>query len=209
MALRYHFNADITDAGGAGGLALREAGEDGYRWLDGRAIVFGEKSRFMGFYEVISPGVQIDYPDTMDVRALYNHNSDYIMGRQANGSLMLNRRMDGLHVSIRVPDTTYGRDVAALVAEGTLRGMSFGFATQREWESYDAPSNTFTVNRMVLHETSIVGNPAYPDTTIMARDLLAAYAEPEPAPVVDLTAYERRIRWAERQIKINANLAEV
>lgn len=83
----------------------------------------------------------------------------------------------GLAVEIDLPDTTDGRDLAALLERGDISGMSFGFrVTHDEWdETKDVP--TRTIRAVDLFEVSAVAFPAYEGTDIALRSRDAAKKE--------------------------------
>ena len=161
--LRYHISTDDD-------VQLRQVGTD-QEYLEGTAVPFGSKSQWMGFYEIIEPGCEVAYPTPGDVRALVNHDSTLLLARTGNGSLELRKGDHGIKARIRMPDVTYARDLMTLVKDGTVRGMSFGFRVPPGGETYDPATDTFHVRKMLLREVSVVGNPAYLDTSVQARDL--------------------------------------
>ena len=63
---------------------------------------------------------------------LYNHNSDYILGRTTNGTAKVISDLNGLHFSANLPDTSYPRDAKAVIKRGDVRGCSFGFFTDED-----------------------------------------------------------------------------
>lgn len=66
-------------------------------------------------------------------------------------------REDGLHLSLVVPDTGHGRDVAALVRDGILGGLS---AELKITET--APGDADTVTAATLVGAALVPTAAYP-----------------------------------------------
>lgn len=62
-----------------------------------------------------------------DVRALWNHESGQLLGRIGSGTLRLRTDDRGLVYEVDLPDTTDGRNLAALVERGDVPGSSFGF----------------------------------------------------------------------------------
>lgn len=71
-----------------------------------------------GFREIIKPGA-FDSVLTDDVRALFNHDPNFILGRSASGTLQLSLDDRGLKYDIDAPDTQTIRD---LVLAPMLRG---------------------------------------------------------------------------------------
>jgi HK97 family phage prohead protease len=94
-----------------------------------------------------------------------NHNTDQVLATTRNGSLMLTEDARGLRVEAKLPDTTLGRDLSTLIADGTVHSMSFGFSVPQGGDSWSADGSSRVLREVVLHEVSVVqGFPAYPDT---------------------------------------------
>lgn len=145
------------------------ASETGVKTVRGYAAVFNSETDIGGYFrEVIAPGA---FADSIggDVRALVDHDSGRVIGRTKAGSLRLVEDERGLAVEIDLPDTSDGRDLAALVERGDIDGMSFGFSVRKEeWdETVDPPLRT--IRSVELFEVSAVTWPAYPDTSLAMR----------------------------------------
>lgn len=143
--------------------------EGGNMTLRGYAAVFNSEADIGGYFrEVIAPGAFADSL-TADVRALIDHDSGRVIGRTKAGSLRLSEDERGLAVEIDLPDTSDGRDLAALVERGDIDGMSFGFSVRKEtWdETQDPPKRT--IQAVELFEVSAVTWPAYADTELAMR----------------------------------------
>ena len=190
--LRYHISADDD-------VELRQAA-DGQEYLEGLAVPFGKQSQWMGFYEVIEPGCEVEYPPGGDVRALVNHDGALILARTGNATLELRKGDHGIKARIRMPDVTYARDLMTLVRNGTVRGMSFGFRVPAGGEWYDPETQTFHVRKMMLREVSVVGDSAYLDTTVQARarELLAKYDQHRAA----LTRHSRELAIRKHELRL-------
>ena len=156
--------------------AIRE--EDAAPQLLGRAITFDSMSRTLygAFKEVISNDVEIARGES-DVRALYEHDTTRILGREENNTLTLERRSDGLWATVTPPDTQYAREAVTLVEGGYLRGMSFGFKPVKwdEARSDDDGTPVMVVREMELREVSWVSNPAYLLSSASVKRSLDSY----------------------------------
>lgn len=147
--------------------------------LVGYAAKFNARSERIGdFYEEIAPGAFAGVLGN-DVRALYNHDANMVLGRTTNGTLRLEEDEQGLRVAITLPDTSYASDLWQLVQRGDVSQMSFGFTVGKagqEWRKEGAnPIRRITkVARLI--DVSPVTYPAYPQTSIQARDIEAALA---------------------------------
>jgi HK97 family phage prohead protease len=152
---------------------------DGARVLTGYAAKFNALSEFIGeFREEIAPGA---FAAVMggDVRALFNHDANMVLGRTTNGTLRLSEDETGLRVEVSLPDTRYADDLWTLVQRGDISQMSFGFtvgASGQTWRKQaGTPIRRITkVNRLL--DVSAVTYPAYQQTSIQARDIEAALA---------------------------------
>lgn len=149
--------------------------------LVGYGIVFNRDSDNLGgFVERISPrAVAKTVGDQRaNLRSLFNHNEDHLLGTVGDGSLRLSVDEVGVRYEVDLPDTTAGRDVAVLARSGRLRGSSFQFITRSDdWEPRDDGTALRTVTELELHELGPVTNPAYPDTAtvgLAVRSLAAS-----------------------------------
>jgi uncharacterized protein len=187
----------IVDAG----LEVRGEGET--KTLVGYAAKFGVRSEDLGgFVESIAPGAfDRAISEGHDVRALWNHNPDVVLGRTRAGTLRLSVDEVGLRIETDLPDTQAARDLRVSVARGDVSQMSFGFRTKGdEWRTEDGvPYRTLT--DLDLFDVSPVTYPAYPQTEVSVRALdqareLATPAPPPAAPVERLT---RQIKALDRE----------
>lgn len=152
---------------------LREVGAA--KVARGYAALFNVRTDIGGYFtEMILPGAFSESLQSADVRALIDHDSGRVIGRTSSGTLRLSEDDKGLFVEIDLPDTTDGRDLAALLERGDISGMSFGFqVTHDEWdETGDIPART--IHQIKIFEVSAVAFPAYDDTTLALRSLDAA-----------------------------------
>ena len=61
--------------------------------------------------EQVARGAFKDSIKTDDVRALWNHNPDHVLGRNKSGTLILKEDDKGLYFEIFPPDTQFARDL--------------------------------------------------------------------------------------------------
>lgn len=147
----------------------------------GYAIVFNSASTDLGgFREEIAPSaVDRTLGDAHhDVLALAGHDPARLLGRRSADTLRLAADRHGLAVTIDLPETSDGRDIAALLARGDLTGMSFAFKTFADEWVMRGPELYRTVTDMLIREVSIVSSPAYTATSIALRG-----AAPVTAPM--------------------------
>jgi HK97 family phage prohead protease len=140
--------------------------------IDGHAAVFDRLSDDLGgFRERVAPGAFTKAIKTSDARALIDHQSNLVLGRQSSGTLVLRQDDIGLHSIIDAPDTSYAKDLAVLMQRGDVREMSFGFTVQAdEWEGLETDSPIRTIVEVgQLFDVSVVTFPAYPDAEASLR----------------------------------------
>ena len=138
--------------------------------ISGYAAVFNKLSEEMGcFREKILPGAFTKTIKNDDIRALVDHDSSRILGRNTAGTLALTEDDKGLKVDITPPDTSIGRDILVSIERGDVSGMSFGFQTiNDEWNTVDG-EEVRTLTEVKLFDVSPVTFPAYPDTSVAVR----------------------------------------
>lgn len=99
-------------------------------------IVMGVRSDNVGFNEIIEP-TAFDEADMSDVRALFNHDPNMVMGRSKNGTLKWTRNGNQIDAVAYLPKNfpAYQRE---LMQEGYVTGASFGFHVDvRKSENYE------------------------------------------------------------------------
>lgn len=133
------------------------------------ALYEQETELFDGVYEIISNGA-FDNTLNNDIRALWNHNTQYVLGRSKNGSLQLQTDEKGLFGTITLPNTQYANDLYELVQRGDIDQCSFGFnINDEEIEELASGAYRWRIKDIELHEISVVTFPAYENTTVQAR----------------------------------------
>lgn len=133
------------------------------------ALYESETELFENSFEIISKGA-FDNTLNNDIRALWNHNSQYVLGRNTNGSLQLKTDDKGLFGVIKLPSTQYAQDLHSLVQRGDIDQCSFGFnILSEDLEELANGGYRWRINEIDLHEISVVTFPAYENTSVQAR----------------------------------------
>ncbi|MBD3675595.1 MAG: HK97 family phage prohead protease [Planctomycetaceae bacterium] len=109
----------------------------------------------------------LDRPD--DVRGLFNHSADYLLGRTASETVRLEVDDVGLKYSIDLPDTSLGRDMEVLIARKDITGSSFGFFVDGEKFERDGEVVIRTITDVTLRDVAPVTFPAYEGTSVSER----------------------------------------
>lgn len=166
---------------------VRAKGEKESRKIAGYAAVFNEPTTILmrdgkgGYIEVIeeiSPGAFDDVLED-DVRALFNHDPNFILGRNTSGTLRLFVDDRGLGYEIEVPDTAIGRDLLKSIERGDVSQSSFGFeVADDQWDTTKDGKDRRKITRLAqLYDVSPVTYPAYTTTEATARSRGATTAE--------------------------------
>lgn len=144
---------------------LESAEYDG-RTIRGYAAVYNVDSEWMGgFYEQISAGA-FDNVMENDVRAYFNHDENYLLGRVSSGTLRISTDKKGLFYEVDLPNTTYANDLIELMKRGDVNQSSFAFLIEKDrWEQRDGVTYRIIEKVSRLLDVSPVAQPAYPDAT--------------------------------------------
>lgn len=162
-------------------MVVRElrADVDG-RMIEGYAAVFNEETDIGGmFREVIRPGAFARaIEERQDVRALWNHDPNFVLGRTKAGTLKLEEDKRGLWISIEPPDTQFARDHMQSIARGDVDQMSFAFiATDETWTERKGEPSLREIKDVDLFDVSSVTYPAYEGTQVGLRSAESVYQE--------------------------------
>lgn len=188
---RMYFPADELRVDQEGGVLEGYAAVFG-RWSSKIYGIFKEKIRAGAFAKTIREG---------DIRALFNHDPSFVLGRNKNDTLELKEDKKGLWFRVQLPDTSYAQDVYELVKRGDVTQNSFGFRTVKdEWN--DAMTERELIEAE-LQDVSPVTYPAYPQTKVSAR------AEQALGDIgIDYDALTLSIVKAERGIELTVGEAD-
>lgn len=151
-------------------METREDGEDLY--IEGYFAVFNSVYELWpGATESIAPGA-FDESVSNDVRALYNHNTDIVLGRTSAGTMELRQDSHGLWGRVRLNRAdTDAMNAYARIARKDITGCSFGFdIAAQETEYREDGTVHWTITKVSpLYEISPCTFPAYQETTVSAR----------------------------------------
>ena len=143
------------------------------RALEGVASVYDQPSEdFGGFREIIAPGAFRNAIEQSDVRLLFNHDKNLILGRTTSGTLELWEDRDGLHYRAELGDQTYATDLLIAMQRGDVSQSSFGFTVRKDdvdWEERDGTPYRIIRRIERLFDVSPVTYAAYPQTEVAVR----------------------------------------
>jgi HK97 family phage prohead protease len=148
---------------------------DGSRVITGYAAMFNSLSSDLGgFKEVIRPGAFTQsLADGADVRCLFNHDENMILGRTSAGTLRLAQDEVGLRFECELGNQSYATDLYESIQRGDIDQCSFGFYCQDDnWiPTSEDPGVLREVTRADVFDVSPVTFPAYQSTSLAARSL--------------------------------------
>lgn len=193
--------------------------------LRGYTAVFNSRSEPLGFFEdfieFIAPGAFAKTIVESDIRALFNHDANFIFGRSrgngATNTLVLSEDTEGLEFEVdELPNSTTGRDLAENVERGDVDGCSFGFRTIKDSWNYEVSTEDRengieayrTLEEVRLFDVGPVVYPAYPETTAEIRSKIAGLRAARDAAGPDaaapwLASYRHRLAELEAQGAVN------
>ena len=183
---------------------LRES-EDGT--LVGYASVFNQPADSgWGFTEVVMPGAFTKtLADGADVRALWNHDPNFVLGRTTAGTLELKEDDHGLRSIITPPDTQWANDLRKTIKRGDVSQMSFGFRCIEENWKKDGDTDIRELREVELLDVSPVTYPFYPTTQVDARAEVVAPASPEePEETEEETTKPNTAAKRQRELELAA-----
>lgn len=153
----------------ASNFTTREAENE--LFIEGYFSVFNTNyDLWEGASESIAPGA---FANTLggDIRALIDHETRLVLGRNKAGTLELREDSHGLWGKITVnPNDVDAMNLYERVKRGDVDQCSFGFDIVREdTEIREDGSVHWTIREVKLYEVSVVTFPAYEETSVKAR----------------------------------------
>lgn len=205
-------------------LHVREAGEGeaASRTIVGRAILFNTPSAPLWSdedeeaREIIAPeAITKELLDGCDIKFTMFHDRQLILARSNKGTGTLSYTVDdkGVAFEFEAPNTVDGDKALELVRRGDLAGCSFAFSTHYWDESFVSRTVevrdgrayiTYTVKAVTgVYDMTLAADPAYPDTSVEAREFardLREAAKPEDPDTtkVDKEKVETQLREMRR-----------
>ena len=140
-------------------------------FIEGYFSVFNSNYElWAGATESVAPGA---FANTLggDIRALIDHETRLVLGRNKSGTLELREDSHGLWGRIKInPNDQDAVNLYERVKRGDVDQCSFGFDIVKEdTEVRDDGSVHWTIREVKLYEVSVVTFPAYTETSVSAR----------------------------------------
>lgn len=140
-------------------------------YIEGYFAVFNRQTELWpGAFEEIAP-MAFDGTLGNDIRALINHDTTLVLGRNKSGTLELKADSHGLWGRVKVnPNDTDAVNVYERVKRGDVDQCSFGFNILKEETDWREDGTVkWTIQEVDLHEVSVCTFPAYEETGVQAR----------------------------------------
>lgn len=181
-----------------------EARDDKSPVIKGHAAVFEERTSipFWGFDEMVARNAFTETIKQDDVRALFNHDANFVLGRNISKTLRLSEDNKGLAIEIDPPDTQVARDLIHLLKRGDISQMSFAFQIEKEsWEKgEEGKSDLRILEKVKLYDVSIVTYPAYEGTDAGLRSYNKWLSETKPQNYIyKINLLKRRLNLLQRK----------
>lgn len=176
------------------GIEVRAA-DNGH--INGYAAVFNQEyilwdSPDLRVVERIKPGAftrSLQAKD--DVRCLFNHDANNVLGRTTAGTLSLEQDDHGLKFDNEPPDTQLGRDLRVSIKRKDITGCSFAFIVTKQTRTEEENNGKTTITREIeevspVFDVGPVTYPAYEGTDVSARaaELRSAFDGEDIPPAV-------------------------
>lgn len=145
--------------------------DDTGMYIEGYFSVFNSNYEiYPGCTESVAPGA---FTNTLggDIKALCDHDTRLVLGRNKAGTLELREDSHGLWGRITInPNDSDAVNLYERVKRGDVDQCSFGFDIREEEADFrDDGSVHFTIRDVELYEVSVVTFPAYSETSVSAR----------------------------------------
>ena len=145
--------------------------EDEGLFIEGYFSVFNTNYEiWSGATESVAPGA---FSSTLgkDIRALVDHETRLVLGRNKSGTLELKEDSHGLWGRVKInPNDGDAMNLYERVKRGDVDQCSFGFQIVKEdTEFREDGSVHWTIREVELFEVSVVTFPAYEETSVSAR----------------------------------------
>jgi HK97 family phage prohead protease len=130
--------------------------------FSGRVHAYGTVTQD-GRQHSFQPGIFQHSIASGKIRAYWGHESTLRLGSQKSGSLRLTDTGQAVEFSVKPPDTSYAKDLKALVESGEEIGVSFEFYPGKSEKQGDV--RVFTEGRLAA--INFVEDPAFEGTSVI------------------------------------------
>ncbi|MFC0906351.1 HK97 family phage prohead protease [Clostridium sp. MT-14] len=151
-------------------LKTRAEGETD-KFIEGYFIVYNRETELWpGYFEQVAPEA-LNSTLGNDIKALINHDTTLVLGRNKANTLDLKSDGHGLWGSIKInPNDSDAMNLYERVSRGDVDQCSFGFNIGNEEDDFRDDGTIHTILKEIdLWEVSVVTFPAYEETGVQAR----------------------------------------
>lgn len=162
--------------------------------ISGYASVFDVSYDVWGFKETVARGAFTKtISEHRDIAALWNHDSNIVLGRVRNKTLRLQEDDHGLFYEVDLPDTQAARDLYTLIERGDVYQSSFAFEAVKE--DWDADQRLRILREVRLYDVSPVTYPASPTTAVDVQRAMRSLAAVTGRDATELVEAACSGRW--------------
>lgn len=188
-------------------VELRVSSAEEENFIEGHAAVFDSWSETLGgifpFKEKVKRGAFASSLEKDDIRALFNHDPNYVLGRNKAGTLQLREDERGLFVKIFPPDTAWAKDLRTSISRGDINQMSFGFTVEEDEWRYEDGYDVRELKKVKLFDVSPVTFPAYTATDVGVR-AMESYQEYRAQQKTEQQNAEKKVAEAKNKQDLQA-----
>ena len=162
----------------------------------GHAATFNEPYGVGDFMEQVHPKAFDNALRSPEVKALWNHNADNVLGSVGSGTLRLSTDTRGLLTETDFPKSALREREA--IERGDVSQMSFGFRTIADrWERRADGTELRTLLDVELYDISPVSYPANPQTDVSVAQRSRAIWQSRGSPEAERIEHAYRVRFLE------------
>jgi HK97 family phage prohead protease len=150
-------------------LQAGSTGPAGSLRIVGCAVPYGKLSCDLGgFREVYEPAC---FSESLadDLRVLFNHNVNYLVGRKSAGTAIFYDTIDGLQVEAEPPETSWANDLIVSMDRADIDQMSAAFYITKSRTEYQGSEKIRVVEKGRLLEASVTSFAAYDATSAAVK----------------------------------------
>jgi HK97 family phage prohead protease len=144
------------------------------------AVPYGKlSSDFDGAMEVFENGCFAESLAVDDLRVLFNHNPDYVLGRTQCRTAIFYEDFDGLHFEAEPPETNWAGDLLISMDRGDINQADALFYVLKSRLEYSGSQKIRVIEKAKLIEASVTSFSQFdaPSAKIVNQNQLAAGAQ--------------------------------
>lgn len=147
--------------------------------IKGYVVKFNDRSSLLydEWYERVAKGAFAKSLEQNTIKALWNHNSDIVLGSTKSQTLKLIEDDIGLRFDLELPNSNQAKDIYESIKRGDVDGVSFGFYIRENGDKWEYLKDEDVYERTLLDidliEISPTPFPAYPTSEVGKRSLEA------------------------------------